>query len=165
MKSAGFGAPGVKGAIDQPRGHDKDGKAFEPGPNADNPAAIGPAGTVHCSISDWAKFVALHVRGERENGGKRVLEPESFLRLHTPTSNDSHYAMGWLVVSRPWAAGRALTHSGSNTMWFCTTWLAPDRDFAVLVTCNQGGDEASKACDAACGALIQDHVGRSSDAK
>ena len=33
-----------------------DGSPVDPGPGADNPVAIGPAGIVHCSIGDWAKF-------------------------------------------------------------------------------------------------------------
>ena len=47
-----------------------------------------------------------------------------------------------------------LTHNGSNTMWFCVTWLAPEKGFAVLVTTNVGGDEAGKATDEAAAALI-----------
>lgn len=157
MKSAGFGAPGKADVVDQPRGHGADGKPVAPGPAADNPAAIAPAGRVHCTIGDWAKFVAAHSRGET-NGGSKLLAPESFVKLHTPVADDSHYAMGWIVAERDWAGGRALTHSGSNTMWYCTAWFAPARDFAVVVTSNQGGDEAAKACDEACWALIQDHL-------
>jgi hypothetical protein len=62
--------------------------------------------------------------------------------------------MGWAVAERPWAGGRVLTHSGSNTMWYCVAWLAPGKDFAVLVCCNRGGDEAAKGCDAAAAAII-----------
>ena len=53
-----------------------------------------------------------------------------------------------------------LTHAGSNTMWFAVTWVAPRRDFAVLVASNQGGDGAEKACDEACRALILDGPAR-----
>ena len=159
MASVGFGAPGKADVVDQPRGHGADGNPIAPGPSADNPAAIAPAGRVHCTIGDWAKFVALHTRGETKDAAK-LLSPETFVKLHTPVADDSHYAMGWIVTERDWAGGRALTHSGSNTMWYCTAWFAPARDFAVVVTCNQGGDEASKACDEACWALIQDHLAR-----
>jgi len=62
--------------------------------------------------------------------------------------------MGWGVVGRDWAGGRVLTHSGSNTMWFCTVWMAPEKDFAVLVATNMGGDKAAKGCDAASTAMI-----------
>lgn len=157
MTSAGFGPPGTKEKVDQPRGHVGGGKPVTPGRHADNPAAIGPAGTVHASIGEWAKYVALHLRGERKDA-KRILTPESFVKLHTPVADEAQYAMGWIVAPRPWAGGRTLTHSGSNTMWYCVTWIAPEKDFAVLVTCNQGGDAAAKACDEASWALIEDHL-------
>jgi CubicO group peptidase (beta-lactamase class C family) len=164
MTSAGFGPPGSAKEVDQPRAHTKDGKPVAPGPFADNPPAIGPAGTVHCSIGDWAKFVSLHLRGETKDGA-RLLKRETFVKLHEPVGDEPKYAAGWVVLERPWAGGRTLTHNGSNTMWFCTTWIAPERGFAVLVTCNQGGDEAAKACDEACWALIQDHLAHSTGAK
>ena len=69
MNSAGFGMPATKDKTDQPWGHRlKDGKieAVPPGPGDDNPAAIGPGGTVHCSIEDLARFAAFHVHGERD---------------------------------------------------------------------------------------------------
>ena len=164
MKSAGFGAPGSKDVLDQPRGHRADGRPVPPGPGADNPAAIGPAGTVHCAIGDWAKYVQAHLTGETKEKA-RLLPASSFVRLHTPVADDSGYAMGWAVTNREWAGkpGRTLTHTGSNTMWFCVTWIAPEKDFAVLVTCNQGGDVAAKACDEASWALIQDHLAQAKE--
>jgi hypothetical protein len=40
-------------------------------------------------------------------------------------------------------------------MSFAVVWLAPKRDFAVLVCCNQGDETAApKACDEAAAALI-----------
>ena len=159
MTSAGFGPPGNGVDLDQPRGHRPDGGTVPWGPGSDNPAAIAPAGRVHCSISDWAKFIALHL--DAENGRARLLTAESFTRLHTPASGPGEqYAMGWLVAERAWADGKVLTHSGSNTMWFCVAWLAPKKDFAVLICANQGGDAAQKACDAAAGALIELHAGK-----
>ena len=68
--------------------------------------------------------------------------------------------MGWGVARRDWGEGDVLTHAGSNTMWFAVTWLAPRRDFAVLVASNWGGDEAAKVCDEAASALIQDWLAR-----
>src|SRR5205807_7129269 len=98
MTSAGFGAPGKRGVIDQPRGHKESGEPVEPGPAADNPVAIGPAGIVHCTIKDWAKFIALHL--EADAGQPRMLKPETFKILHTPAPGQD-YAMGWIVTQRP----------------------------------------------------------------
>ncbi len=156
MTTAGFGAPGTPGVVDQPRGHRKGGAPVELGRDADNPPAIGPAGTVHCSIGDWAKFVALHLQGDR--GEARLLSAKTFAKLHAPFKGpDPQYAMGWGVTERPWGGGRVLTHNGSNTMWFCVVWIAPKKNFAVLVACNQA-ENGDKATDEAAWALIQNYL-------
>ncbi len=147
MTSAGFGPPGTRGKLDQPWGHSAKGEPSQ----TDNAPALGPAGTVHVSFHDWAKFGSLHLRGAQ--GKAKLLKASTFRTLHTPPGG-SDYAGGWFVASRPWAGGRALMHSGSNTTWYCTIWLAPLRDFGVLVATNMGGDAASKACDEAISALI-----------
>ncbi len=153
MASAGFGPPGTPGDLDEPVGHRTDGTSVGWGVGSDNPPAITPAGRVHCSIGDWAKYAALHLRGPTEGG--LGITKETFVRMHTPPDDGlSPYAMGWNVVQRPWG-GHVLTHSGSNTMWYCVAWLAPEKGFGVLVATNQGGDAAAKACDRAAGALIE----------
>ncbi len=165
MTSAGFGAPGSADSIDQPRGHSQDGQPIEPGKEADNPASIGPAGTVRCSLPDWGRFIALHLRGEHgdQRLGSVVIRRETFARMHAPVKGEgADYAMGWAVTTRPWAGdpGIALAHSGSNTMWFCSCWLAPAKRFAVLTATNIAGEAAAKALDEAAGAMIRDHLGR-----
>jgi hypothetical protein len=45
-------------------------------------------------------------------------------------------------------------HAGSNTQNFAVAWMAPVRDFAVLVVSNQAGGSTPKACDEAATALI-----------
>jgi CubicO group peptidase (beta-lactamase class C family) len=162
MESAGFGAPGTAGELDQPLGHSAKGTPVELGPEDDNPPAIGPAGTVHATLADWAKFIAAHLEGDRAASGKapeesaKLLKPETYLKLHAPGQGEgTEYAMGWGIADRPWGGGRVLTHSGSNTMWYCTVWMAPEKDFAVLVATNQGGAKASAGADEACGVMIQ----------
>jgi CubicO group peptidase (beta-lactamase class C family) len=154
MTTAGFGPPGTRGKNDQPRGHAADGKPVEPGPAADNPVAIGPAGIVHCSLSDWAKFAAANLPSAKT----KLVKPETLAKLHTAAEGEPKYAMGWIVVDgQPWAGGPALTHAGSNTMWHAVVWLAPQKDFAVLVATNQDNAEA---CNDAVLALLADHFQR-----
>jgi CubicO group peptidase (beta-lactamase class C family) len=163
MDAVGFGAPGTPGELDQPLGHHAtaDGPRPQPlGPGDDNPAAIGPGGTVHASLEAWARFVAAHLRGAQ--GEHDFLEAASWRTLHTPLEGQD-YALGWVVAERGWAGGTALTHSGSNTMWFCTAWLAVERGFAVLAAANVGGDDAARACDSVCAALIGDWLERSEE--
>lgn len=173
MTSAGFGAPGEQGSIDQPRGH-RGAAAIEPSRMADNPAAISPAGRVHASMADWGRYIALHLRGFRGDVtiGDTVIRKATFERMHTPVTGDGgDYAMGWSVTRRPWGAAveggdsTVLMHAGSNTMWFCVVWMAPNADFAVLVATNTAGPAAERACDAAASMLIEHYVTQTRAAK
>jgi CubicO group peptidase (beta-lactamase class C family) len=110
---------------------------------------IGPGGTVHSNLGDWATFVAAHVR----EGRVGLLRPETFRKLHTPAFGGD-YAGGWIVTERGWGGGRVLTHAGSNTMNYAVVWAAPSKDFAVMAATNVGGDRAARACDAAAAAMI-----------
>jgi D-alanyl-D-alanine carboxypeptidase len=159
ITSAGFGAPGVRDVVDQPRGHreaEENGSIrytpVRPGPNADNPAAIAPAGRVHMSLADWARFVRLHLRGARGEAVDGFLPLDAFQTLHRPALES--YAAGWIVVERAWTEGPVLTHSGSNTMWYAVVWIAPGTDAAFLAVCNAGGERAAQACDAIVTSLL-----------
>jgi CubicO group peptidase (beta-lactamase class C family) len=153
LESAGFGAPGKIGKIDQPFPHVlEDGvpSPISPGPNADNPPAITPAGRVHLSIPGFARYASFQL-GTAEPS---PLDRKSLDFLHTPVPPATDYAVGWTVTKRDWAGGTALTHNGTNTMNYAVMWLAPDKKFAAVAACNIGGDEAAKACDDAVAFLI-----------
>lgn len=155
ITSAGFGAMGTAGKIEQPwQHHYENGKivAVEPGPLADNPTAIAPAGTVHMSVTDWARFVADQVNEGKKKD--RLLKPENYRTLHqAPFGGD--YAFGWVIAPRPWAKGDALTHAGSNNSNFAVVWAAPKRGFAVLVMTNIAGEKVPAASDEVVWTLIQ----------
>jgi CubicO group peptidase (beta-lactamase class C family) len=126
--------------------------AFDPGAaTADYPAIASPAGFVHLSIKDWARFVSLHLRADPANPHVQaaLLSPRTFAALHGITSKAT-YSGGWYVGSRSWAkgdrvgdTGRVLYHVGDNGRWTSVVWLAPEIDFAVLVTCNRGDRSAA----------------------
>jgi CubicO group peptidase (beta-lactamase class C family) len=158
MTSAGFGAPATVGKTDQPWGHIWflwRAKSVPPGPQADNPPAIGPGGTVHCTLDDLAKYAAFHLRAGR--GQPALLKPASFEKLHTPPAGQE-YAFGWIVCNRGWAGGEALTHNGSNTMFYTVMWLAPRKQFAILVATNIGGKGTAEGCDRVAGALVRKYA-------
>jgi CubicO group peptidase (beta-lactamase class C family) len=156
MDTAGFGPPGTTGQVDQPWGHIH--KLFMTIPvQADNPPAIASAGRVHCSLDDLARFVMLHLQ-TTTNG---LLKPETLARLHALPAGvksddpDENYACGWVVLQRDWAGGTALTHTGSNTMWYVVMWLAPEKNFAVIAATNIAGTDAQQGCDEAATLMIQ----------
>ncbi len=134
MASAGFGPPGSTAVIDQPRGH-RSGlfgalTAVPPGPRADNPPVLGPAGTVHVSLTDLGRYLGAHMAGDRREPND-YLTADSWQTLHTPPFG-GNYALGWGVRD-----GRLL-HAGSNTMWFVQIVMEPESDRAVVIAFNDG---------------------------
>ncbi len=152
--TAGFGPPGTIGAVDEPWGHTR--KLLVTVPlQSDNPPAISPAGRVHCSLDDLARYTIFHMQRGQADG---LLKPETLVKLHTPPPGGD-YACGWVVVKRGWAGGYALMHNGSNTMWYVVMWLAPEKDFSVVVGTNIAGPDAEKGCDEVAAAMIQNWLG------
>jgi CubicO group peptidase (beta-lactamase class C family) len=154
MKTAGFGAMGSPGKIDQPWPHKKTPAGVspvEPGRFSDNPPVIGPGGTVHCSLADWARFIQVHL-----GRGGTLLERATIEKLHEPGFGGS-YACGWQVTERAWGGGKVLTHAGTNTMNYAVAWVAPLKNYAVLVATNQGGGTEAQACDAVAVALVRSY--------
>jgi CubicO group peptidase (beta-lactamase class C family) len=157
MTSAGFGPPASPGKVDHPYGHLKRlGRIVPvpPGPDADNPPAITPAGRCHLSILDFAKYASFHA-GTARNA---PLGPKALDFLHKPVAPSKDYALGWLSLSRPWAHGKALAHNGSNTMFYAVIWVAPARDFAAVAAANIDNPAAQKACDEACAMMISRYL-------
>jgi CubicO group peptidase (beta-lactamase class C family) len=155
MKSAGFGGLGTPGKIDQPWPHEANGKPREKnGPDVDNAPVLGPAGTVHCALGDWAKFIADQLRGARGRDG--LLKVESYREIQTPHFG-GEYALGWAVAEQKLASGKLLTHMGSNVLNFALAWVAPLRDVATLVCTNIGGDGAMKAVNEMVDPALKSH--------
>jgi CubicO group peptidase (beta-lactamase class C family) len=148
MASAGFGPPGRKGGLDQPWGHKF--AAGKPEPSqADNPPVLGPAGTVHAALADWARFASLHLLGARGKG--KLLKPGTFAKLHTPEEGFD-YAGGWRV-----GGDGHLGHDGSNGFWYARARILPKQNLAVLTAVNAGGEEAQGAVDEAERVLLDYH--------
>ncbi len=134
MTSAGFGAPEGEGA---PWGHGANGKSVRPGRGADNPDAIAPAGRVHLTLEDWAKYARRHLRIAQDEGPLR--------RLHEPAAESARarYACGWIAAEIGDPPVQILGHSGSNTLWYSVIWLVPELDLAILTACNDGAQGAA----------------------
>ncbi|WP_236260993.1 serine hydrolase domain-containing protein [Brevundimonas nasdae] len=140
LTSAGFGAPAhnVKGGANA-WGHEGEGAdrvAMDPAsPGSDNPLALGPAGTAHMSLADYATWLKVFLT---DGGG--WLKPESIAALSTPSPGaDTPYAGGWIAPPHaPWASGPVLMHEGSNTLWHAVAAVAPVRGVAFIGLSNQG---------------------------
>lgn len=159
MKTAGQGPMGVPGKILQPWQHRETfGKIepIEPFPAADNPPVMGPAGRVHCSVGDWSKYAREHLRGPR--GESKLAEAATFQRLHTAPFGGT-YGGGWGIADRD-DRGVVLSHSGSNTMNFCTAVVNTKTDRAVMVMTNVFSDGAKEVGGKLGPALVERAVDR-----
>ncbi len=129
MSSAGFGNPNKNKSIDQPWGHNKYAWKWRPSKSYYNEAG-GPAGEVHCSIADWAKFISLWLTSENP-----ILERKYLDKLIEPVG-DHFYAGGWGVAEHEWAKGITFNHAGSNEIWYATVLVTPKLDRAFVVATN-----------------------------
>ncbi len=144
MTSCGFGAPGDPTQVDQPWGHDVvSNKAVgqKPTASADNPRALGPAGTVHCALDDWGKFLNVHLAGARGEAVS-LLSPATMTQLHTPPKGGD-YAAGWVVEKD----GTTFWHNGSNTMWYAKNRIIPTQNLVVTVASNLYSDGSEQAVE------------------
>ncbi len=147
LQSLGFGAPGAMAPESAPRGHlltEAGLVALGVGPGEDlaNPS-IGPAGTIHMSLRDWATFAQLQLRGAR---GEEValLSKAAFSELHGDSFHQG-YGLGWFLAPSTWGSGTALTHSGSCGAWTAVLWILPEQNAALLLATNYGGGSGSRA--------------------
>lgn len=132
ITTGGFGAP----EGDQPWGHQTLAGVMtplDPGLKPDNPPLMGPAGTVHMSLPDYARFLRLFL-----TGGDGVLNRSTIEALGTPGAGAGRaYALGWAVEQMEWAAGPVLLHEGSNTLWQAIALLDPAGGVGYVALTNE----------------------------
>ena len=168
LETAGLGATLTPGRVDAMAGHlpQPDGGA-EPrlwGAGADMPMLLGPAGTVHMSILDFARWGAWVAGGARR--GPQIVSPETLAylmeeKVRTPrrpnpppgTPAQGGYAFGWSLEKFDWSDRELVTHNGSNGMNLAKILIDPSADVAVVVAVNVGGRNADLAAGKALGKL------------
>jgi CubicO group peptidase (beta-lactamase class C family) len=160
MSSAGFGPQSTMGRVDAPLGHalDKDGKvqAFLAGPWGDNPPIIGPAGTAHMSVLDFATWAAWNAMEGRN--GPPLVKPETVRKMHTKvidmppkpdapvgTPSSGGYGLGWGTVSLPFSPEPFVFHGGSNNMNLAYILLQPKKQLGLVALTNISGAPANDA--------------------
>lgn len=161
LRTAGFGTQSSPGRIDAPLPHKMvDGKLkpMMAGLFSDNPLIIGPAGTVHMSLQDFARWASWNA-----GAGKRtpqLIPPEMFIKLTTPVIDvplpvgkkglpeRGGYALGWLSAQFSWSKEPFVWHNGSNNMNRSHLYAQPGKDFAMVIMTNVGTDEAEEAMGA-----------------
>jgi CubicO group peptidase (beta-lactamase class C family) len=146
LQDVRFGPPRAPGRSDQPSGHIAGafGRWRADASEQTNPL-YAPAGDMNLSVRDWALWARALLRAA--SGGPSPWKPETVAALLTPPVPADSMAMGWQVLSRPWArpGGRILVHTGTNRLHFSIAILAPETGFGILVMTNHGGAEGEAA--------------------
>ena len=145
LTSGGFGAPKGGRPDEEPLGHlvFPNGRRVPVDPfetRADNTPLIAPAGTVHMTIGDLARYGAAHLDGEY-GSAPALLSRSSWRRLHAPFLNG--YARGWVRYERDWAGGPVIWHNGTNTLWYALLMLLPAKNMTLAFVTNDGAIEAA----------------------
>ncbi|MGE0172505.1 MAG: serine hydrolase domain-containing protein [Oligoflexales bacterium] len=148
MTSCGFGVSGEVSETEpsQPWPHVSEGGeliSVPPKHKIDNPPFVGPAGTVHCSLEDWEKFV-----GELQNawhGKGALLRNKDVSKQYFAAAPGSPYTYGgWGRKEEPFATS-TFEHDGSNTFNYAVAFFAPEKNLTVLLVANSGQPDVGKA--------------------
>jgi len=131
MAAAGSGAT-HDGQI---RGHSKGKPKLEVKVEADGvPAMYAPAGFLHMSLADWARFNLDQLAGAAGKG--KLLMPASYKLMQTAQPG-SGAALDWGVqASIAGRKGPALVHQGSDGNWLAVVVLFPEQGSGVLAVAN-----------------------------
>lgn len=138
MATCGFGVAGVQGEKipSQPWPHVKEKDQLvggAPEHKLDNPPLLGPAGTAHCSLEDWSKFIH-ELMNAAQGKGKLLRKRELALRLLSPASGTPYTYGAW--ISRQEGKITTFAHDGSNTFNYAKAWFAPEKRAIVLIATN-----------------------------
>jgi len=144
LTGAGFGPPkSTDATLEQPRGHRKAmGRKVPMIDEIDNSPIMGPAATIHMSLSDLCTFANEHLIGEHGDG--KLLSAETYQLLHTPELDQ--YAFGWVKIAPTAKKPYALYwHNGWNTLWYALVVFIPEKNMIIAVTSNDGDLENDEA--------------------
>lgn len=128
MHDTGFGTDALDG-VNQPAGHRGDTSFVVD--TGDNVPGLGPAGTVHTTLVDLAKYARLHITG---NEGAVVLTQATRDMLQTPYPTGLGY--NWGFDNQSVGSGVQLWHNGSNLLWYAELLIRPDEGFAIMAATN-----------------------------
>jgi CubicO group peptidase (beta-lactamase class C family) len=156
LATAGFGWP-AKGGAPQPWGHwkrfwrvvpqDPDGKY-------QLPAYLAPAGDVHMSMPDLARFLAAHLRAL--HGDSQLVKPETARLMHTRRIKSG---LGWGV--QPLAGFDAVSvYQGSADTFITIVAIVHDADLVIAVSANSATKEADAATKQALKTLLARYGGK-----
>lgn len=137
LNSAGFGWPATPANADQPWGHSygRNGLvSHAPDTAYGPPPEIAPAGDIHMSVDDFARWTGFHLMAL--NGkANMVLSGETMRFLHTRVYKNT--ALGWGIKKQEHGM-EVHSHWGSGGTFVAVMNIIPEADLAIVVLTNQG---------------------------
>jgi D-alanyl-D-alanine carboxypeptidase len=142
LETAGFGWPAADDR-DQPWGHWEEGGRLQPhDPRSDYriPLWMRPAGDVHMSVADLARFAAVHVGGLAGSAG--LLRPGTVREMHAPVTSRTEtidHALGWHVWTERAGprAGRSFSAGGGGT-FVAFVEISPALEVGIVIMTSDG---------------------------
>lgn len=142
LVGAGFGWPAAQNA-EQPWGHRKTGPTLTPHPPDDAYQLAPlwtPAGDVHATMPDLAKFGRMHLRGLA--GEETPIRAETVRRLHAPlgtVEGGDGVALGWGITET------GHQHAGSAGTFFALLVVRPEHDRVYAFATNAAASDSMDA--------------------
>jgi len=163
MSTAGFGRPRSKERPNEPTLHRKADTGFEPEPDdRENVMAVfAPAGDVHCSIRDFAKFASYELSAA--NGSNTLLKPDTAKQLKEMSQSGGPLVYPKMIKTKggggkvvgekigekkgpppPGKAGNSFFGGSDYVSAGCILW--PEENLAAVAAVNAGSaNEAIRA--------------------
>lgn len=102
------------------------------------PPMFGPAGFLHMSLDDWARFNLDQLAGNKGQG--KLLTPASYRLMQTAQAGRPA-GLDWGVqASIAGRQGPVLVHQGSDGNWLAMAVLFPEQGTGILAVANAGPD-------------------------
>lgn len=162
ITQCGFGVPPepISTAIENPWPHMPSPSGpvpVVPDHYADNPPALGPAGTVHCTMAAYAKFLQLYLDGANGRASPCIISEENFRYLHTACPNQTYTPGGW-IREEDEVYGSFLSHAGSNNLNYALAYLFLESAIGFMSMINMGGDAAANVTITTITDLLQERL-------
>jgi CubicO group peptidase (beta-lactamase class C family) len=143
IKTAGYGIPADSGTSSQPWGHVWDLSSSFIVYRSDYPNFFTPAGYLHLSIKDWAKFILVHL-GTYPFDNHNFLKADTLKRLHTPPDTikfnqkdmkSPSYALGWFTYTTN-KGNDLIFHGGRGLCFNAHVMVDLETKNAILIVTN-----------------------------
>ena len=151
LETCGIGWPATEERLNQPRGHygGRDGRTVQGLDDFRLGAFMRPAGDVHCSVGDLARYGLAHLAGLSGEDG--FLKAATIRELHHVWDEGAPYAAGWGVDP---VSGQH-RHNGSVGTFFSYLTIDPEAWLVVAFLTNAGPEDGQAAAVRVVNAILE----------